>query len=151
MNISHQAMQELVEPIVESMSLKLWGLEIPDNGNSATLRVYIEREGGVRVEDCGRVSRQLGAVLDVENLISGEYTLEVSSPGLDRQLYSIKQYDNYIGNILDLRLSRPFEGRRRFKGVLSGIQAGEIILVADGHEYLFPFESIEKAKVVPQF
>jgi ribosome maturation factor RimP len=151
MNISHEAMQVLVEPIVESMGLKLWGLETPDQGNSSTLRVYIDRDGGVRVEDCERVSRQLGAVLDVEDFIPGEYTLEVSSPGLDRQLYSLVQYDNHIGDTIDVKLNRPFEGRRRFKGTLAGIQGGEIVLIADAHEFLFPFESIEKARVVPQF
>ena len=98
-----------------------------------------------------RVSRQASAVLDVEEAINGEYILEVSSPGMDRPLYELSQYEQYIGEDISLRLRFPYEGRRNFKGRLTGIDDDEIVLVVTDHEFLFPVEGIEKANVVPRF
>ena len=91
------------------------------------LRVYIDSENGVGVDDCAKVSRQVSGVLDVEDPISGEYTLEVSSPGMDRPLFKLSQYQDYIGHVVQLRLRMPFDGRRKFKGVLNGIEDEDIV------------------------
>ena len=105
----------------------------------------------VAIEDCERVSRQASSVLDVEDVINGEYTLEVSSPGMDRPLYELAHYQRYVGEDISLKLRFPYEGRRNFKGRLTGIDGDEIVLVVTDHEYLFPLEGIEKANVVPRF
>jgi ribosome maturation factor RimP len=151
MAVSRETLALLVEPVAEAMGLELWGVEYFARGKITMLRVYIDREGGVGIGDCERFSRQLGSVLDVEDPILGEYTLEVSSPGLDRPLYSLTQYSQYVGQVIDLKLRFPYEERRKFKGELKAVESGDVVLVVDDHEYLFPFESIEKARVVPQF
>lgn len=110
-----------------------------------------ERESGIELKDCELVSRQLSGVLDVEDPISGDYTLEVSSPGLDRPLYHLSQYERFKGYHVALKLRMPFEGRRKFNGVLNGVEGNDIVLLVDQEEYLFPLEGIEKANVVPQF
>ncbi len=141
----------LIEPIADAMALELWGVEFFARGKISMLRVYIDRNGGIGIDHCEQFSRQLGAVMDVEDPIQGEYTLEVSSPGLDRPLYSLRQYGQYVGEIIDLKLRFPFEERRKFKGQLKAVESGDIVLVVDDHEYMFPFEGIEKARVVPRF
>ena len=151
MSVSRETLASLIEPVAVAMGLELWGVEYFARSTTSLLRVYIDREDGVGIEDCKQFSRQLGSVLDVEDPIHGEYTLEVSSPGLDRPLYSLAQYGKYIGETIDLKLRLPFEDRRKFKGELKAIEADEVVMVVDDHEYLFPFESIEKARLVPRF
>jgi len=142
----------LIEPVVVALDCQLWGLEYLMQGKQALLRIYIERpEKGVGIEDCERVSRQASSLLDVEDLVKTEYTLEVSSPGLDRPLYTLPQFEQYVGEDVSLKLRFPYEGRRKYKGRLSGVEGEDVLVVADGHEYMFPVESIEKANVVPRF
>ncbi|QQD20859.1 ribosome maturation factor RimP [Oceanospirillaceae bacterium ASx5O] len=142
---------DLLRPVVESMGFVFWGIEFIAQGRQSMLRVFIDHANGINVDDCAAVSRQLSAVLDVEDPITQEYTLEVSSPGMDRPLFSIEQYQQYANHIIELRLRMPFEGRRKFKGQLIGVEQEDIVLVVDEHEYLLPVELIEKAHVVPQF
>ena len=144
-------LKALLQPVVEALGCELWGLQLESGGKRKLLRIYIDREEGIGVEDCERVSRQSGAVLDVEDAISGEYVLEVSSPGMDRPLYELAQYERYIGEDVSLRLRFPYDGRRNFKGRLVGVDGDEIILVVADTEYLFPVEGIDKANVVPRF
>ncbi len=110
-----------------------------------------EKESGIELADCEKVSRQLSGVLDVEDPITGDYTLEVSSPGMDRPLYELSHYERFKGHHVALKLRMPFEGRRKFSGVLNGVEGSDVILLVDQEEYLFPLEGIEKANVVPQF
>jgi ribosome maturation factor RimP len=119
-------------------------------GKHSVVRIYIDSPSGISVEDCATVSQQVSAILDVEDPITGEYTLEVSSPGMDRLLFVLEQYAEYIGEIVELRLRSAFEGRRRFKGVLQGIEGEDIVIRSDDHEYLLPFGEIEKARVQPR-
>ncbi len=142
---------DLLRPVVESMGFVFWGIEFIAQGRQSMLRVFIDHANGINVNDCAAVSRQLSAVLDVEDPITQEYTLEVSSPGMDRPLFTIEQYQQYANHIIELRLRMPFEGRRKFKGQLIGVEQEDIVLVVDEHEYLLPVELIEKAHVVPQF
>ena len=132
-----------------------WGVEYLSHGHGthSTLRVFIlTMPEGIGVEQCADVSRQAcAAIMDVEDPISGEYTLEVSSPGLDRPLFSLLQYQASIGEKLSLKLRLAFDGRRRFTGLLSGIEGDDVVLQVDDEEYLLPFDSIEKANIVPRF
>ena len=145
-----EALNELVVPVVEATGFEFWGLEYLSSGRSAMLRIYIDNDP-ITVEDCEKVSRQVSSLLDVEDLITSEYTLEVSSPGLDRPLYTLAQYERYIGEDVALRLRLPYEGRRKFKGHLNGVEGEDILLIVEDHEFLFPISSIEKANIVPRF
>lgn len=145
-----QKMQAMLKPTVEALGFELWGLEYLSQGRHSLLRLYIEGENGITVDDCAAVSDQVGSVLDVEDPIQGDYTLEVSSPGMDRLLFSLEQYTGFVGETVDLRLRAPFEGRRKFKGVLKGIEGEDVIVQVDDHEYLLPHGAIDKARVQPR-
>ncbi len=145
-----QKMQVMLEPTVEALGFELWGIEHISQGRHSVLRVYIDSENGIGVEDCAAVSQQVSAILDVEDPITGEYTLEVSSPGMDRLLFKLEQFTGYIGEQIELRLRTPFEGRRKFKGVLKGIEGEDVVVHVDDHEYLLPYSAIDKARVEPR-
>jgi ribosome maturation factor RimP len=146
-------LEELIRPVVEGLGFEFWGMEYLAKGKDSVLRIFIDTdaEKGIDVEDCAQVSRQVSAILDVEDPISGEYNLEVSSPGMDRPLYELSQYQRFIGSVVALRLRVPFDGRRKFKGQLTGVEGDEVVLLVDNEEYLLPIELIEKANIVPQF
>jgi ribosome maturation factor RimP len=141
---------ELLEPTVASLGFELWGLELISPNRRATLRVYIEGDNGVTVDDCALVSRHIGSILDVEDPISGEYTLEVSSPGIDRLIFRPEQYALYVGEPIDVKLRLPFEGRRKFRGWLMGIEGDDLVVRIDDHDYVLPLKSIDKARVEPR-
>ena len=116
MNPKTQQLWQLIEPAVQALGCELWGIEDGVHSKSARLRIYIDRQpGGVTIEDCERVSRQVGALLDVSEMIDGQYHLEISSPGLDRPLYTLEQYRRFIGSRVKIRLRTLFEGRRNFE------------------------------------
>jgi len=145
-------LKQLLQPVVEALDCELWGMELQMGGNTKLLRIYIDRDAtGVDINDCERVSRQASAILDVEDVIRGEYVLEVSSPGIDRPLYELDHYARYIGEEISLRLRFPYEGRRNYKGRLKAIEGDEIVVVVTDNEFMFPVEGIEKANLVPQF
>lgn len=162
----------MVRPVVEGLGYECWGLEFVSQGKHSMLRVYIEslasgeaqiqpeaadgtaateRESGIELADCEKVSRQLSAVLDVEDPISNDYTLEVSSPGLDRPLYTLTHFERFVGHVVNLRLRMAFEGRRKYTGQLKGVEGNDVVIQVDEEEFLFPLEGIEKANIVPQF
>jgi ribosome maturation factor RimP len=152
MSASDDRLKQVLEPVVTALGCDLWGLELQMGGKRKLLRIYIDREQtGVDIDDCEKVSRQASAILDVEDLIRGEYVLEVSSPGMDRPLYELDQYARYLGEQISLRLRFPYEGRRNYKGLLKAVEGDEIVLVATDNEFLFPVEGIEKANLIPQF
>ncbi|MDY6891311.1 MAG: ribosome maturation factor RimP [Pseudomonadota bacterium] len=146
-----QTLQALIEPVVSALGLELWGVEFHAAGRNSTLRIYIDAPDGVSVDDCARVSHQVSGVLDVEDPIPEQYLLEVSSPGLDRPLYTLAQFQAYAGHQVQLRLRAPFEGRRKFKGLLNGVEGDAVLLVVDEEEYLLPIDQIDRANVIPQF
>lgn len=151
MSAKLKQLQEMLAPVVASLECELWGIEYLSQGKHTTLRVFIDREEGVTVDDCAAVSHQISGILDVEDPITGEYTLEVSSPGLDRPLFTLAHFAAYAGHKAQLKLRVPFEGRRNFKGVLNGVEGDEVILVVDNEEFLLPIELIDRANVIPQF
>ena len=141
----------LIEPVVTAMGFELWGIERIAQGKHSRVVVYIDSADGITVDHCADVSRQISGVLDVEDPIPGQYQLEVSSPGMDRPLFTLDQFERYRGNIVALRLNVPFNGRRKFKGLLAGIENDDVLLHLDGEEYCFPIDGIDQARVVPQF
>lgn len=144
-------LDELLRPSIESMGLELWSLDFMSQGRRGILRIFIdEPERGVTLEDCERVSREVSALLDVEDPFAGAYTLEVSSPGMDRALHTKPQYERFVGSNLKVRLRTGYEGRRNFSGVLMGVEQEDVVLRDGEDEYLFPISSIENATVVPQ-
>ena len=147
-NSSVTLVTELIDTTIQVLGLDLWGVELLQQGKYSLLRIYIEREEGVTIEDCEKVSRQVSALLDVEDPIAGEYTLEVSSPGMDRPLFSIEHYLKYVGSEVDLKLRRPINGRRKFKGQIIKISGDIVGLLVEGSEYSLEFSDIEKASIV---
>lgn len=141
----------LIAPVVTGLGFELWGMEYLTQGRHSVLKVYIDSDKGIDVDDCAQVSRQISAVLEVQDPIRSQYTLEVSSPGLDRRLYTLAQFDMYKGALVKISLSRAYEGRRRFNGRLCGVEGDEVILRNGDQETLFPIEQIERANVVPEF
>ncbi len=141
----------LIEPVVNGLGCRLWGIEYVSQGRHSFLRVYIDAENGVDVEDCARISRQISSVLDVEDPVKGEYTLEVSSPGLDRRLYTREQFEEFSGARVKVNLRRAWQGRKRYTGILCGVEDDDVVIRADDEEYLIPLEQIERANVVPEY
>ena len=139
---------EMIEPTVEALGLELWGVEHIQQGRYSLLRIYIERDQGITIEDCANVSRQVGAVLDVEDPITSEYTLEVSSPGLDRPLFTARQFEQFVGSEVSLRLHSAVRGRRKFKGSIARVDEDSICLQVDGSDYELRHADIEKASIV---
>ncbi|WP_048308273.1 ribosome maturation factor RimP [Halomonas sp. PR-M31] len=151
MAIKDVALKALIEPAIMAMGFELWGVERTAQGRHSRLVIYIDSPDGVTVDHCAEVSRQVSAILDVEDPIPGQYQLEVSSPGMDRPLFTLEQFERYKGNNVALRLRVPYDGRRKFKGLLAGIENDEVLLHLEGEEYCFPIDGIEQARVVPQF
>lgn len=151
MATKEQAIQALIEPTVQALGFELWGVDYLSQGKHSRLTVFIDSDNGVNVDDCADVSRQVSALLDVEDPIAGQYNLEVSSPGMDRPLYTLAQYEKYAGHRVQLRLHEAFEGRRKYQGILMGIDEDEVIVRVDQEEFSFPVEGIDRANVVPTF
>jgi ribosome maturation factor RimP len=145
-----QQITDMLETTIEALGFDLWGVEYLSQGRHSLVRIYIDAQKGISVDDCAAVSVQVGSVFDVEDPISGEYTLEVSSPGMDRLLFRLDQYPGYIGEKVELRLRSAFEGRRKFKGILKGVEGDDVVILVDDHEYLLPHSAIEKARVQPR-
>ena len=151
MAIKDAALYALIEPVASAMGFELWGLDHLSQGKHSRLVIYIDGPEGVTVDDCADISRQVSAILDVEDPIAGEYRLEVSSPGMDRPLFTLDHFERFKGHVVAIKLRTAFDGRRKFKGLLAGIEDDEVLLQVDGEEYCFPIDSIDQARVVPQF
>ncbi len=146
-----QKLQDLLQGSVEDLGCELWGIECQRVGRYLTVRLFIDKEGGVTVDDCADVSRQVSAVLDVEDPIADKYNLEVSSPGLDRPLFTLAQYTRYVGQEIVVHLRIPVADRRKWQGELTKIENDMITLIVDKQEQVLAFGNIQKANVVPKF
>ncbi len=157
LNRREDQIESLLTPTVQALGCELWGVELMSQGRHSRLRVYIERPpDGVTVDDCERVSREVSDLLDVEDLMPESYTLEVSSPGMDRILFKADQYQANVGAVIDVRLNFPLDGRKHIVGVLAGLEDGEVVVrprdaAADEEEFVLPLENIHRARLVPQF
>ncbi|XQW83751.1 ribosome maturation factor RimP [Thalassotalea piscium] len=142
---------EMLRPAVEEVGKELLGVEFVSAGKHSILRIFIDHENGINVDDCAEVSRQVSAILDVEDPISTEYSLEVSSPGLDRPLFDLPHFQEVIGETINVKISMPLNGRRKFKGKLVSIENDTLIVNVDGEDYELVFSNIDKANLVPNF
>lgn len=144
-------LQELLAPVVTALGYELVGIvRLSQGGHNVLLRVYIDSPVGITLSDCELVSYQVSGVLEVNDPIPGHYTLEVSSPGLDRPLFTLDHFRNEIGHKVRVHLNRPINARRNFTGILQRIQDCNVIIVADGTEYSLPYEEIREANIVPE-
>ena len=146
-----QNLQEMLQGAVEDLGCELWGIECQRAGRFMTVRLFIDKEGGVTVDDCADVSRQVSAILDVEDPIADKYNLEVSSPGLDRRLFTLLQFERYIGQDIAVHLRIPVMERRKWQGKLERIENDMVTLIVDGQEQVLVFGNIQKANVVAKF
>jgi ribosome maturation factor RimP len=138
----------MLRPAVEEVGKELLGIEYISAGNNSVLRLFIDHENGIDVDDCAEVSRQVGAILDVEDPISSEFNLEVSSPGLDRPLFDKSHYEAVIGETIEVKLSIPLNGRRKFKGKLVAVENDTLIVTVDNEDYDLVLGNIIKAHLV---
>lgn len=144
-----EELTRLLEPTIEQLGYELADLELKLAGRDSLVRVFIDKPEGVGLADCETVSRQVSAVLDVEDPVPGHYVLEVSSPGLDRKLKKPAHFRRYVGEEIRVQLRFPVEGRRKFRGRL--IAAGEdtIQIEVDGQLHELPITTIDAARLVP--
>ena len=143
---------ELLSPTVASLGMELLGVEYAPSGGSALLRLYIDvADRPVNVEDCEAVSREVSAVLDVNDPIASHYTLEVSSPGIDRPLFTLPHFARFVGEEAKVALRLPQDGRRRVQGKILRADDGVVTLAVDKGEFAIAIDNIEKARLVPDF
>jgi ribosome maturation factor RimP len=143
-------LEALLAPIVEDLGYEFVGLEYSSNPKNRLLRVYIDKpETGVDVDDCADVSREVSAVMDVEEPIPGQYTLEVSSPGIERPLFTAEHFLRFVGETARVQMLVPVDGRRRFKGRILGVDEGVVRLDVDGEEFSLDVAGMEKARLAP--
>lgn len=140
----------LLEPVAAGLGYELLEIEWASSGRSSLVRVYVDRMdgGGVGLDDCERVSRAIGAVLDAEDPIGHEYRLEVSSPGFDRPLRTVAHFERFAGSEARIELAVPLEGRRRFRGRLGPVADGMVTVEVDRKEWKLPLAGISKARLV---
>ena len=142
---------ELLGPEVAALGYELVELDAPGAGGSGTLRIYIDREDGITVDDCERVSHRVSGVLDVEDPIPGHYVLEVSSPGLDRPLFEPDHFTRFVGHLARVKLKAPVDGRSNFRGRILAVEGDEVVLQVDGQAMRLPFARLASARLVPEF
>lgn len=145
-----QRLTEMIDAPVSALGFELVGIEYIRSRNS-TLRIYIDSENGITVDDCADVSHQVSAVLDVEDPITEAYTLEVSSPGLERPLFTVKHYEQFVGEDVAVTLNMAVQNRRKWSGKIKSINGEMITIDVDGKDEMFAFSNIQKANLVPKF
>ncbi|AFC85550.1 ribosome maturation factor RimP [Frateuria aurantia] len=152
-----QALARRFDPILADLGLECLGVDFAPSQGQSTLRVYLEcpEIEGVRrevtIDDCEAASREFSALLDVEDLIPGHYVLEVSSPGIDRPLFTAEQFARQIGQEIKILLKMPVEGRRRLRGRLVSVDGEKLVFEADGKSFEFEHDQVESARIVPDW
>lgn len=146
-----QEVREVVEPILQSQGYELVDLEYQRESRGWVLRIYLDREGGITLDDCTGVSHEVGAVLEVKDVIPNAYVLEVSSPGLTRPLKKPEDYNRFRNQLVKIKLFQPLDGRRNFKGILLGLERETVRVEADGQVFEIPLQSIAKANLEIDF
>ena len=142
-------LNDMFEPVIESMAYELIGVELTGSGNGTVLRIYIDAEKGITVDDCQAVSYQVSGILDVEDPLQNHYTLEVSSPGLDRPLVKPEHFKQFIGELVKIRSTEAVLGRKNFKGILESFDGEYLYVAVDNEVYEIPLDAVEKANLVP--
>lgn len=149
--MSLQKLNELLQPLVEDLGFEFIGLEYNPNPKHSVLRIYIDHENGVGIQDCETVSRETAALLDVKDPIRSHYNLEVSSPGLDRPLFTPAHYSEFTGYEVQINLYAPQDGRRKFAGPILSAGESSVNIEQDGSEVTLEYDNIAKAKLIPDY
>lgn len=149
--MSVRKLNELMQPLVEELGYEFVGIEYNSNPKNAVLRIYIDQEDGIAIEDCEVVSRETAALLDVKDPIRNQYNLEVSSPGLDRPLFRIEHYQEFTGYVVKITTFAPVDGRRKFSGPILGAQEQVVTIDQDGSEVTLEIDNVVKARLVPDY
>ncbi|MCK5877699.1 MAG: ribosome maturation factor RimP [Candidatus Marithrix sp.] len=144
-------LQKLLAPTITALGYELVGImRLSQGGHGVLLRIYIDSKDGINLSDCEKVSHQVDGVLSVNSPIQGHYILEVSSPGLERPLFTLEHFMRFVGHKVKIHLIRPIDGRRNFIGTLQKVQNNDVVIMVDGAEYSLPFERIDKAHIMPE-
>ena len=141
----------LIEPIVEGLGYECVGIEYNPHPRHGLLRIYIDNEQGILVDDCSKVSHQISGMLDVEDPVQGDYQLEVSSPGDDRPLFKIEQFEQFVGKMVNVGLFKPIERRRKITGLIVKVEGENIFIQENDQTYEVPFQAMSKARLVPEY
>jgi ribosome maturation factor RimP len=141
----------MLQPLINDLGYEFLGLEYSSNPKNPALVLYIDKPEGIAVEDCQSISREVAALLDVEDPIPGHYVLEVSSPGLDRPLFNPQQFEQYTGELVQLVLFSPQQGRRKFKATILGVEDQVVRIDQDGVEFELEHGNIAKARLIPDY
>ena len=142
----------LLAPLIRDLGLELVGIEFVPGRGGSLLRVYVDApERPVTLDDCERASREISALLDVNDPVAGRYTLEVSSPGLDRPLFTPEQFTRFVGEAVKINVNLPIDGRRRFHGTIRGIEGDRITIEQDGGPVTIAHANIAKARLAPDY
>lgn len=146
----NEALESVIAPIVDNLGLTWVGLQYLPQGKHSVLRLFIDKPGGVTIADCEKVTRQVNTVMSVESPISSEYTLEVSSPGMDRLFFSVEQCRAYVGKKVSVQLTVPdVSGKRNFKGELTRAEDEKVSIRVEEQELIFNFDDIHEMRLVP--
>ncbi len=150
----YEKLEEIIKPAVETAGYDFVGIEYHANSVNSLLRVFVDKDGGVNLDGCIAVNEQVSAVMDINDPLTGKYTLEISSPGLDRPLFSLDDFSKFIGSKVKLRLSRPIERRRNFKGYIKAVDLNSSIIsleMDDEEKVEISYEQVEVARLIPVF
>ena len=148
MRVDSQSLESLFDPIVTGLGYQLWGIEYRSSQKHALIKIFIDHEDGVTLDHCSEVSHQVSAILDVEDPITVPYTLEVSSPGVERPLLKLAHYQRYIGSQIKVRLIWALDGQKNFKGELLRVESDNITMLADEAEVSFSIDTIKRAHLI---
>ena len=141
---------ELLDPVIRALGYEMLGIEHLTRGHLSLLRIYIDSDSGIGLDDCQRVSHQVSGVLDVHDPIKGSYNLEVSSPGFDRPLFTLEHFRRFIGQTVRIQLHEMTEGRRKLAGRITAVHGDSVAVNVEGTECLVQADNIDKARLVPE-
>ena len=149
-NEIHARLMEMLTPLCQARDLEIWGIDLlfAAGGRHRIVRVYLDSAEGVGIEECADVSRHLSLALDVEDIIPGAFTLEVSSPGLERSFFSLEQMGGYVGQTVRIRLERPLGGRKNFKGRLTAVNPPMFSVAEENSSFELHWDNVGKAHLV---
>ncbi len=145
MNLQSEHISQLIESTISGLGFELVGVELAIQGKGQILRVYIDHKKGVDIDDCQSISHQISGVLEVEDPIPGQYSLEVSSPGIERPLFKAEDYVRFKGLEARVQLKELYQGRRKLVGILQGLDNGDVLLEVDGEMWNLSMVTIHKA------
>ena len=148
MRVDSQTLESLFDPIISGLGYQLWGIEYRSSQKHALMKIYIDHEDGVTLDHCSEVSHHVSAVLDVEDPIAVPYTLEVSSPGVERPLLKLAHYQRYLGSEIKVRLAWALEGRKNFRGELTKVELDNITMMVDDVEVSFSVDAVKRAHLI---